>query len=315
MLKFLTIGLAVIFLAACSSNPQTQNPTSVPTSPEPVAESTPLEAPEIPEVVEVIEELVPEVIETAETEIDKTPTTETSVEVVESITTEEPSISEASAETLTPEQLAAAQGEPQITEEIDPLTAEQKTAAQGEPLIDEAQDTPAVEDPVAPTAEETPAPENTTEPEPELSAEEAAAYAAEQAAAQIEQAAVAAEVAAQANAVTQISSGSFVGIDAGHDASGNIRILEKGDDIILEFQGNFATSPGPDLYVYISQPQSFGPQSKKGADVSRMKLVSALSSTNGAQMYKISKADWEAYGASVVIWCRAFGYLFGYANL
>lgn len=152
------------------------------------------------------------------------------------------------------------------------------------------------------------------ETEPLPTPEETEAYIAEQTVAQEVQLETELIVAEQVEEMRQLAAGGFIEIDRGHGASGDIRVFEMEDEIILEFQSNFVVIPGPDLYVYISRDQTFGPKSRNGADLNKMKLISALASADGTQMYKISKSDWENYGHSVVIWCKAYGYLFSHAT-
>ena len=100
--------------------------------------------------------------------------------------------------------------------------------------------------------------------------------------------------------------GMFVGVGDGiHDAQGDTFTipLENGDEVLrLE---NFKATNGPDLYVYLSTDK----EASDYIDLGRLKANS------GNQNYDIpNDANLEKYN-KVLIWCKAFGVLFGSAEL
>ena len=100
--------------------------------------------------------------------------------------------------------------------------------------------------------------------------------------------------------------GTFVGIDDGiHDSQGNAYTipLENGMNILrLE---NFQATNGPDLYVYLSTDNT----------ASEFINLGKLKANKGNQNYEIpDKTDLTKYN-KVLIWCKAFGVLFGSAEL
>lgn len=107
--------------------------------------------------------------------------------------------------------------------------------------------------------------------------------------------------------VTPVSySGNFVGVGDGiHDAQGNTYTisLEDGGNILrLE---NFQSTNGPDLYVYLSTDYK----------ASEIINLGELKANKGNQNYEIPyDADFDKYN-KVLIWCKAFGVLFGSAEL
>ena len=100
--------------------------------------------------------------------------------------------------------------------------------------------------------------------------------------------------------------GTFRGVGDGvHDAQGDTFTipLKDGNDVLrLE---NFKATNGPDLYVYLS--------TDKGA--SDYIDLGKLKASNGNQNYDIpNDVDLDKYN-KVLIWCKAFGVLFGSAEL
>jgi hypothetical protein len=100
--------------------------------------------------------------------------------------------------------------------------------------------------------------------------------------------------------------GTFIGVGDGvHDAQGDTFTipLENGSNVLrLE---NFKSTNGPDLYVYLS--------TDKGA--SEYVDLGKLKGSSGNQNYDIpGDVDLDKYN-NVLIWCKAFGVLFGSAEL
>jgi hypothetical protein len=100
--------------------------------------------------------------------------------------------------------------------------------------------------------------------------------------------------------------GTFVGVGDGiHDAQGDAYTipLEDGSDVLrLE---NFKSTNGPDLYVYLSTDKS----------ASEFINLGKLKASSGNQNYEIpNEVDLTEYN-KVLIWCKAFGVLFGSAEI
>ena len=150
------------------------------------------------------------------------------------------------------------------------------------------------------------------EEEEKLSAAEAAAYAAEQAAAQAAQAARAAELAA--NTFKTIATGSIQSA-SGKSGGGSVTVEEKDGQVMITLGSDFSISNGPDLYVALSKTQPFTGSGTVSLDSSKVKILDALANQNGQQVYTISKADYDAYGDSLAIWCRQYNVLFGGTTL
>ena len=108
------------------------------------------------------------------------------------------------------------------------------------------------------------------------------------------------------DATTETYVGTFVGVDDGiHDAQGTVRTipLDHGNNVLrLE---NFKATNGPDLYVYLATDDK----------ASEFVSLGKLKANNGNQNYDIPEnTDLEKY-SKVLIWCKAFGVLFGNADL
>ncbi len=100
--------------------------------------------------------------------------------------------------------------------------------------------------------------------------------------------------------------GSFIGAGDGiHDAQGNaFTILLEDKSSVLRLE-NFKSTNGPDLYVYLSTDEN----------ASDFINLGELKANNGNQNYEIpNDADLSKYN-KVLIWCKAFGVLFGSAEL
>ena len=101
-------------------------------------------------------------------------------------------------------------------------------------------------------------------------------------------------------------SGKFIGVGDGiHDAQGDTYTipLEDGSNVLrLE---NFQSTNGPDLYVYLSTDDN----------ASEFVNLGELKANKGNQNYEIpDNTDLDKYN-KVLIWCKAFGVLFGSAEL
>lgn len=103
------------------------------------------------------------------------------------------------------------------------------------------------------------------------------------------------------------------GSTPGHHTSGTATIYQLEDKSqVLRLQ-DFSTTNGPDLFVVLSanaNPDADG----IGAEGSYLQLA-ALKGNKGNQNYDVPAAtDGKRY-KSVVIWCRTFNVVFGYATL
>jgi Electron transfer DM13 len=80
--------------------------------------------------------------------------------------------------------------------------------------------------------------------------------------------------------------------------------------VILRFE-NFQSHPGPDLFVYLvksNSPNSAG-QVEGGLQVARLRA------TSGNQNYELNPSLDITQYKSVVVYCKAFSVVFGFANL
>jgi len=100
--------------------------------------------------------------------------------------------------------------------------------------------------------------------------------------------------------------GSFVGVGDGiHDAQGNAYTIPLEDTSNVLRLKNFKSTNGPDLYVYLSTDEN----------ASDFVNLGALKASSGNQNYDIpDETDLSKYN-KVLIWCKAFGVLFGSAEL
>ena len=103
---------------------------------------------------------------------------------------------------------------------------------------------------------------------------------------------------------TQTLSGEFEDADFIHKTSGTAIVTIAGDSKTLDL-ANFETLNGPDLYVYMSADKS----NKDFVDLGR------LDKFKGDQSYVISDSVDIVKYHNVLIWCKAFGVLFGSAEL
>ncbi|MEK6903579.1 MAG: DM13 domain-containing protein [Nanoarchaeota archaeon] len=98
--------------------------------------------------------------------------------------------------------------------------------------------------------------------------------------------------------------GKFAGADSFHQVRGAAKIIEKDTKRYLVLE-NFESTNGPDLKLYLSTDK------KATAFVD----LGALKGNIGNQQYEIPKeVDLKKYNYAL-IWCRAFGVLFGSAEL
>ena len=101
-------------------------------------------------------------------------------------------------------------------------------------------------------------------------------------------------------------SGEFKGADFFHNAEGTATLVTHDDETqVLQFGDNFKSTPGPDIYVYLATDD-------KASD---FVSLGKIQYNDGAQEYVIpAGTDLNKYD-KVLIWCQAFGVLFGTADL
>lgn len=102
---------------------------------------------------------------------------------------------------------------------------------------------------------------------------------------------------------TTLASGSFV--SSAHATSGTVKIVkDAANKLYLVFE-NFKTDGGPDLRTWVS-PKNDGSQSLE---------LGFLKATAGNFSYELEASFNYTTNNHVLIWCRQFGILFGYAVL
>jgi ABC-type antimicrobial peptide transport system permease subunit len=114
---------------------------------------------------------------------------------------------------------------------------------------------------------------------------------------------------------TAIKGGDFIKIDAAHYASGKVSTSFDGANYNINFENNFSSANGPDLYVYLSEKQEYKNIAVGGVDTSKTLNIGKLKNISGVQNYKVSKEEFEKYSDSVIIWCKDFGIQFSRADL
>lgn len=102
-----------------------------------------------------------------------------------------------------------------------------------------------------------------------------------------------------------VSQGEFTDADLVHRGSGQAKVVTLDGSAVLKFE-NFETTPGPDLFVYLSKNTS-------AEGLGEYVSLGALKSDKGDQAYTLP-ADYEDY-KTVVVWCRAFAVTFTTAEL
>lgn len=103
--------------------------------------------------------------------------------------------------------------------------------------------------------------------------------------------------------VTTIATGSFV--SSAHSSSGTAKIVkDAANKVFLVFE-NFRTDNGPDLRVWLSPNNSGNPYQELGL----------LKAASGNFSYELDASINYTTNNRVLIWCRQFSVLFGYAVL
>jgi uncharacterized protein (UPF0333 family) len=91
---------------------------------------------------------------------------------------------------------------------------------------------------------------------------------------------------------------------SGHSASGSVRIVADGADTYIRYEG-FKTINGPDIYVYLANDL----EAKNFVNLGKVKA------TEGNVNYKIPDNIKVSDYKYVMVWCKAFGVLFNYADI
>ena len=102
---------------------------------------------------------------------------------------------------------------------------------------------------------------------------------------------------------TTLATGNFIG--SAHATSGTARIVKDASNKIYLVFDNFRTDNGPDLRVWLSPNTGGNPYQELG-------LLKAVS---GNFSYELDAAINYTTNNRVLIWCRQFSILFGYAVL
>ncbi len=105
--------------------------------------------------------------------------------------------------------------------------------------------------------------------------------------------------------VDEITS-SFSGADFFHNVEGTAKIVTHDDwSQVLQFDDNFKSTSGPDVYVYLASDDR----------ASEFVSLGKIQSSDGSQEYVIPPGtDLNKYN-KILIWCQSFGVLFGTADL
>lgn len=97
-----------------------------------------------------------------------------------------------------------------------------------------------------------------------------------------------------------------------HPTQGRVQVISEQGKRYLEFDRDFKTDKGPDLYVILHRsdaPPQSGIKEKDYVSVARLQKIS------GTQRYAVPETVNLAEFKSVAIWCRKFNATFGYASL
>ena len=98
-------------------------------------------------------------------------------------------------------------------------------------------------------------------------------------------------------------------VSGAYSTEGTVRIVREDGKRYLEFDSDFKTNSGPDLFVLLHSSEK--PERYNQEDYLSL---GRLESTSGTQRYAIpNDEDLDSY-ASAVIWCRRFNVTFGYAS-
>jgi hypothetical protein len=105
-----------------------------------------------------------------------------------------------------------------------------------------------------------------------------------------------------------VRSGELGYVDAIHNGTGPVRIIDVGGRRFVRFEDVMLTN-APDVHVYLSRET--GGRWDEGTSL----YLGALKATNGSFNYEVPATTDEATYQSVVVWCRAFRVLITWADL
>ncbi len=96
----------------------------------------------------------------------------------------------------------------------------------------------------------------------------------------------------------------FIRGTTGHPASGTVRIIDVDGKKYIRYE-NFKTINGPDIYVYLA----------KDLDAKEFIDLGEVRATEGNINYRVPDGVTVENYRYVMVWCKAFGVLFNYADL
>ncbi|AUT03078.1 electron transfer flavoprotein [Nostoc sp. CENA543] len=99
---------------------------------------------------------------------------------------------------------------------------------------------------------------------------------------------------------------------AEHPTKGKVAVVTEAGKQYLEFDENFKTDNGPDLFVILYRTDAPPVSGIKEKDYTQ---IAPLQKTSGKQRYAVPQNIKLANYKSVAIWCRKFNATFGYAAL
>lgn len=101
---------------------------------------------------------------------------------------------------------------------------------------------------------------------------------------------------------------SFIDGDSSHKVTGDLVLIKDSNSSFLRFE-NFDSTNGPDLYVVLSSNSN---PAKDG--LGKMHILEKLKGNKGNQNYSLKDISLDEY-KSVLIYCKAFSVVFGYASI
>ncbi len=107
-----------------------------------------------------------------------------------------------------------------------------------------------------------------------------------------------------------LDSGKFVTVDADHETTGTVEILQKENRIYVRLGDDFSTAEGPDLHLLLHKKNP-----PMGYDQGDFVSLGRLKSLNGTQVYQVPEGVALDQYVSVVVWCKKFNIVFGTAHL
>ncbi|MDJ0773135.1 MAG: DM13 domain-containing protein [Mastigocoleus sp. MO_167.B18] len=97
---------------------------------------------------------------------------------------------------------------------------------------------------------------------------------------------------------------------AEHPTQGEVKVVTENGKKYLQFDGNFKTDSGPDLFVILHRNDTLPITGIKEKDYVS---IAPLKNTSGTQRYEIPVNIDISEFKSVAVWCRQFNATFGYA--